>query len=54
MAEVMKALRKVNFNGIIIPDHIPQFVHDENSRAGLAYCISYMKALLRQANKDVG
>lgn len=52
MAEVMKALRKVGFNGLIIPDHIPQFVQDENARAGLAYCISYMRALLRQANRN--
>ena len=54
MGHVMNALRQVNFNGIIIPDHIPQFVDDDNSRSGLAYCISYMRALLRQANKEVG
>lgn len=54
MGKVMAALRKVNFNGLIIPDHIPQFVEDTNTRAGLAYCISYMRALLKQANKEVG
>jgi mannonate dehydratase len=54
MGEVMKALRKVGFSGIIMPDHIPQFVNDDKSRSGLAYCISYMRALLRQVNKEVG
>jgi mannonate dehydratase len=54
MSQVMNALRKVNFNGIIIPDHIPLLDGDDNSRSGLAYCISYMRALLRQANKEIG
>ena len=54
MAEVMAALRRVGFDGLIIPDHIPQLVNDAESRSGLAYCISYMRAALRQANKTVG
>ena len=54
MGLVMNALRSVGFNGLVIPDHIPQLVADTHTRAGLAYCISYMRALLRQANKDVG
>ena len=47
MAQVMQALRRVGFNGPILPDHIPRLVGDEDSRSGLAYCISYMRALLR-------
>ncbi|MDP6041797.1 MAG: mannonate dehydratase [Candidatus Latescibacteria bacterium] len=54
MQKVMSALRKVGFSGPVIPDHIPRLVGDENSRSGLAYCISYMRAVLRQANKEVG
>lgn len=53
MQEIMNALRKVDFNGIVIPDHIPKLVGDENTHSGLAYCMSYMRAVLDQANKEV-
>ena len=52
MAEVMRALRRVGFNGPVLPDHIPKLVGDDDSRSGLAYCISYMRAVLRQANAE--
>ncbi|MCL4506390.1 MAG: mannonate dehydratase [Chloroflexi bacterium] len=48
MAKVMKALRAINFDGVVIPDHIPMMGND--SRIGLAYSIGYINALLRQAN----
>jgi mannonate dehydratase len=55
MYRVMKTLREVGYNGTIIPDHIPQLVGDEGSRPiGTAYCITYMRALLRCANQEVG
>ena len=52
MYKVMKALREVNFKGVAIPDHIPGMSNDH--RAGTAYSIAYMKALLQRANEDVG
>jgi mannonate dehydratase len=45
MDKVMHTLREVNFNGVMIPDHIPEMIG--GSRAGTAYSIAYMKALLR-------
>ena len=55
MYQVMKALREVRFNGTIVPDHIPELKGDEGMRpAGTAYCIAYMRALLRRANEEVG
>jgi mannonate dehydratase len=42
--QVMKALRQVRFNGIIVPDHVPEF----------AYCIASMRGLLHRANEEVG
>jgi mannonate dehydratase len=55
MYEVMKALRKVKFNGTVVPDHVPQLAGDTGiRRAGTAYCIAYMRALLRRANEEVG
>jgi mannonate dehydratase len=51
MYRVMRALREVNFNGVIIPDHIPEMIG--GSRAGTAYSIAYMKALLKRANEEI-
>ena len=55
MYQVMKSLRKVGFNGTLVPDHIPQLAGDEGiRRAGTAYCIAYIRALQRRANEAVG
>jgi len=55
MARVMRTLREVGFNGSAIPDHIPQMINDTGlQQAGAAYCIAYMRALLKQANQEVG
>ena len=54
MYQVMKALRQVGYSGSLMPDHIPQLVHDTGQRSGLAYCIGHMRALLRRANEEVG
>lgn len=53
MYQVMKALREVNYTGTVVPDHIPQLTGDAGRRAGLAYCIAYMRALIRRANEEV-
>jgi mannonate dehydratase len=55
MYQVMKALRQARFNGAVEPDHVPHLAGDSGIlRAGTAYCISYMRALLRRANEEVG
>ena len=45
MHRVMQALREVDYDGAIIPDHIPGMVG--GGRAGLAYSIAYMRALVQ-------
>jgi mannonate dehydratase len=50
MAKVMRALRDVDFNGVIIADHIPQMANDR--RVATAYSIGYMKALLERVNAN--
>ena len=50
MYKVMRALREVNFNGVMIPDHIPEMIG--GGRAGTAFSIAYMKALLKRANEE--
>jgi mannonate dehydratase len=55
MYQVMRSLRAVGYNGPMVPDHVPALVDDRGiGRAGLAYCIAYMRALLRTTNEEVG
>ncbi len=55
MYQVMKAFRQARFNGSMVPDHIPAFAGDRGmNRAGTAYCITYMRSLLKRANEEVG
>ena len=52
MQQVMKTLRQVRFNGAVEPDHVPRLAGDTGIlRAGTAYCIASMRAMLRQANQ---
>lgn len=51
MYQVMRTLRAVDFNGVVIPDHIPTMANDH--RVGTAYTIGYMKALLKRANEEM-
>jgi mannonate dehydratase len=63
MYKIMKALRDVDYDGIVIPDHVPRMGpapqgtpdrggNDAYGRAALAYSISYMRALRDRANRD--
>jgi len=55
MYQVMKALRQGRFSRAAVPDHVPGLVGDSGiRRAGTAYCIAHMRALLRRANEEVG
>jgi mannonate dehydratase len=48
MHQVMKALRQVHFNGAVEPDHVPRLAGDTGLlRAGTAYCIASMRAMMR-------
>ena len=46
----MRALREVEFDGVVIGDHFPQM--RGGSRTAVAYTIGYMKALLERANAE--
>ncbi len=50
MYKVMRALRQVDFDGVMIPDHIPMMGDDR--RVGTAFTIGYMKALVERANAE--
>lgn len=50
MFKVMKALRDVDFDGVLIADHIPLMGKD--NRIGTAFSIGYMKALVERAEAE--
>jgi mannonate dehydratase len=50
MYKIMKALRDVNFNGIVDPDHTPSMVGGRSVQ--MAYSFAYMRALLNRANAE--
>jgi mannonate dehydratase len=50
MYKVLKALRDVDFDGVMIADHIPLMANDH--RIGTAFSIGYMKALLERVNAE--
>ena len=55
MYRVMKTLREVRFSGTAVPDHVPELAGDSGiRRAGTAYCIAVMRALLLRANQEAG
>ncbi len=50
MYKIMKALRDVNFEGIVILDHTPAMLGGGNAQT--SYGFAYMKALLSRANAE--
>ncbi len=48
MNTVMRTLVDIDFDGVVIPDHIPQMTDDR--RVGTAYTIGYLRALLAAAH----
>ncbi len=46
---VMQALREVEFDGCVIPDHIPGMLGGET---GLGYSIAYMRALIQCVHNE--
>jgi len=55
MYQVMKTLRQAGFSGAAEPDHVPKLAGDAGLlRAGTAYCIAYMRALLQRVNEEAG
>ena len=48
MVEIMQALKEVDFDGVIIADHIP--VMGDDPRLSTAFTLGYMKSMLDQRN----
>ena len=51
MYNVVKALRDMDFDGVLIPDHIPDMT--DYPKVGSAFSIGYMKGLAERARNEV-
>ena len=51
MYQVMKVLREVDYQGMIMPDHIPSHPDDPGDRQGLAFAFGYIQALIQAVEK---
>jgi mannonate dehydratase len=47
MYRIMIALAQVGYDGMVVPDHVPQLDNDANSQAGEAYILGYIRALIQ-------
>ncbi len=52
MYKVMRALRKVSFEGVLVGDHFPRMVAGAGPLAGQIYTIGYIQALIERANEE--
>jgi mannonate dehydratase len=50
MAEIVRVLRDENFDGVMVPDHVPELDCPAPWHAGHAYTVGYMRALVRNAD----
>lgn len=48
--EVIKALRDVNYSGMVMPDHIPQHADPAASLQGHAFAFGYIKGVMQAVN----
>ncbi|MCW5982686.1 MAG: mannonate dehydratase [Bryobacteraceae bacterium] len=51
MWKIMKALKEVDFRGVVIADHVPEMVGGRKS--GWSYAIGYIQAMRQVANRGV-
>jgi len=55
MYRVMRALGEVNFNGMVVPDHVPLCENSEaGPETGEAYIFGYIRALIQAVDSDSG
>jgi mannonate dehydratase len=55
MYKVMKALGQVNFNGIVVPDHVPRCIDSEAGPiAAESYVFGYIRALINAVDTELG
>jgi mannonate dehydratase len=52
MPRALRTYREVGFDGMIMPDHVPQIVGDVGGQKAFAFCHGYIQALLQQLRSE--
>jgi len=52
MYEIMKAFRRIGYDGTMTLDHTPRFAPGAGKGAAAAYAVGYMRALLERAEAE--
>jgi mannonate dehydratase len=52
MPRALRTYRDVGFDGMIMPDHVPQIVGDQGGQKAFAFCFGYIQALLQQLRQE--
>ncbi len=47
MPRALRTYQEVGYDGMIMPDHVPQIVGDQRGQKAFAYCFGYIQALLQ-------
>lgn len=50
MREVLRVLKEVNYEYMIMPDHVPQIVGEAPFHVGFAFCFGYIRGLMQSLN----
>jgi mannonate dehydratase len=53
MPRALRAYREIGYDGMIMPDHVPQIVGDVGGQKAFAFCFGYIQALLQQLRSEV-
>ena len=52
MPRALRTYRDVGFDGMIMPDHVPQIAGDSGGQKAFAFCFGYIQALLQQLRAE--
>jgi mannonate dehydratase len=50
MTEIVRILRDANYDGVLVPDHVPDLAGPSPWHSGNAYTVGYMRALVQNAD----
>jgi mannonate dehydratase len=52
MPRALRTYREVGFDGMVMPDHVPQIAGDTGGQKAFAFCFGYIQALLQQLRAE--
>lgn len=52
MPRALRVYREVGYDGMIMPDHVPQIVGDPQGQKAFAFCFGYIQALLQMLRAE--